>query len=206
MKLNANYSRRTAMKVKNGQVQRSNNHVPTTHLGYVIDREAPGHGFRHVLTKRDLHDFTEIIPDWNQLSRKLERIVLARPSRDAEGEYAFYHREETSAIYLHAWQEDLWVELTEGYFDSHRLVFNKLGVNYDSMTQKVLCRFTEAQAKAFMLLHIFLHELGHHHDRLNQKHRNGSRGEDYAERFANNRLDQLFPAYVAAFGDPRRGC
>jgi hypothetical protein len=25
-----------------------------------------------------------------------------------------------------------------------------------------MCRFTEAQARAFMLLHVFLHELGHH--------------------------------------------
>ena len=34
-----------------------------------------------------------------------------------------------------------------------------------------------------MLLHVFMHELGHHHDRTNQKHHGATKGEVYAERF-----------------------
>ena len=55
-----------------------------------------------------------------------------------------------------------------------------------------------------MLLHIFMHELGHHYDRINQKHHNALRGEDYAERFAMKHFDALYPDYVRAFGDPAR--
>ena len=65
-------------------------------------------------------------------------------------------------------------------------------------------KITEAQARAFMLLHIFMHELGHHYDRIHQKHTDSSKGEDYAERFANVRFEQLFPEYVRAFGHPSR--
>ena len=116
--------------------------------------------------------------------------------------YQFFHREETGAIYLSAWREDLWVDLDAPYFDYHERIFEKLGVSHDRGDDCVTCRFTEAQARAFMLLHIFMHELGHHYDRSNQKHFGSSKGEDYAERFANSRFDQLFPAYVRVFGHP----
>ena len=29
-----------------------------------------------------------------------------------------------------------------------------------------VCRFTEASARGFQLMHMFLHELGHYHDRM----------------------------------------
>jgi hypothetical protein len=202
--MNITYNRRTATKVKDGRVQRKNRHHPTGALGYVISRESPGRGFRHVLSKRDLENFIELIPDWNRLSARLERIVLAA-HRSSDGEYAFYHREETGGIFLHAWHEDLWSKVTTPYFDSHRSMFQRLGVSYDSGIDSMFCRFTPAQARAFMLLHVFIHELGHHYDRIHQKHWNVTKGEDYAERFANSRFDQLYPDYVDVFGDPTMG-
>jgi hypothetical protein len=192
------YNRRTATKVKDGRVQRKNRHIPTGRLGYVLDRESPGRGFRHVVSKRDLQAFIDIIPDWDQLSRNLERIVLAGHGT-ADAVYAFYHREETGAIFLHAWHEDLWIELTPEYFEAHADIFQRIGVSFDRVEGAVMCRFTEAQARAFMLLHIFMHELGHHHDRLHQTHRHSTKGEDYAERFATSRFNDLFPGIRACF-------
>lgn len=202
--MHTNYNRRTATKVQDGRVQRKNRHIPTCRLGYVLDRESPGRGFRHVLSKRDLQAFINIIPDWQRLSRNLERIVLSRRDCSADAAYAFYHREETGAIFLHAWHEDLWTELTPGYFEAHAGIFERLGVSRDSVQGAVLCRFTEAQARAFMLLHIFMHELGHHHDRSTQKHLGSTKGEDYAERFATSRFDALFPDYARVFGEPSK--
>jgi hypothetical protein len=198
------YNRRTATKVRDGLVQHKNRCRPTGLQGYVLDRESPGRGFRHVLTKRDLQSFMEIIPEWHRYSERLERIVLATHCEN-DGQYAFYPREETGAIFLHAWPDDLWIELETSYFESHQEIFQTLGVCYDWVDEGVLCRFTEAQARAFMLLHVFLHELGHHYDRLEQKHRDATRGEDYAERFATSRFHQLFSNYVRVFGDPRKG-
>ena len=197
-------NRRTATRIKDGRVQRKNRHRPTAHLGYVLDRESPGRGYRHVVSKRDIQAFIEIIPEWHLFCERLERIVLAAWSDDLDGAYAFHHREETGAIFLHAWKEDLWVELSRNYFESHMDVLRKLGVSYDIVQTGVLCRFTEAQARAFTLLHVFLHELGHHYDYIHQKHRGSSKGEDYAERFATNRLEELFQKYCAVFGDPSR--
>lgn len=200
----ATFNRRTATKVKGGRVQRKNRHRPTGHDGYVLDRESPGRGFRHVVSKRDVQAFIDIVPGWHRFSERLERIVLASPVEGCDGEYAFYHREETGAIFLRAWRDELWIELAMTYFDSHQYILETLGVSYDRLEDRVTCRFTEAQARAFMLLHIFMHELGHHYDRIHQKHRNSSKGEDYAERFAKSRFDQLFSAYVRVFGHPGR--
>ncbi len=202
--MHTGFNRRTATKVKDGRVQRKNRHRPTGHEGYVLDRESPGRGFRHVVSKRDVQAFIDIIPDWHRYSERLERIVLASRSDGCDGAHEFYHREETGAIFLHAWREDLWVDLTVPYFNSHQQVFEALGLSYDHGEECVTCRFTEAQARAFMLLHIFMHELGHHYDRIHQKHLDSSKGEDHAERFATSRFEQLFPPYVRVFGHPSR--
>jgi len=203
--MNATFNSRTATRVKDGRVQRKNRHRPTGHDGYVLDRESPGRGFRHVVTKRDVQAFIDIVPEWDRFSERLERIVLAAPADDCDGAYEFFHREETGAIYLHAWREDLWTNLTVSYFDYHQHIFDRFCVSFDRQEDCVTCRFTEAQARAFMLLHIFMHELGHHYHRTNQKHLGSNKGEDYAERFATSRFQQLFPAYVRVFGHPGRG-
>jgi hypothetical protein len=192
------------MEVVDGKTRRKNRQVPTTHRGYVIDRESPGRGYRHVLTKRDLQAFLDLVPDWPSLSHRLERIVLAAGCID-DGYHEFYHREETGAIYLHAWNEELWVHLASPYFEGHRDIFQRLGVSFDAHEDGALCRFTEPQARAFVLLHVFMHELGHHRDRIQQKHRDSTRGEDYAERFANRYFAELLPAYIRTFGDPASG-
>jgi hypothetical protein len=201
--MRAAFNRRTTTKVKDGRVQKKNRRTPTVHQGYVIDRESPGRGFHHVVSKRDVQAFTEIISGWQQFSHRLERIVLAHCA-GYDGQYVFHRREETGSIYLSAWTDDLWVELRNDYFNQHREIFDRLGVQRDQLKENVLCRFTENQARAFMLLHVFLHELGHHYDKLHQKHHGSARGEDYAEKFATSRFNQLWPEYVRVFGDPAK--
>jgi hypothetical protein len=198
------FPRRAGTKVRNGRVRQDSRAVPTGALGYVIDRESPGRGFRHVATKRDLQRFIDLIPDWDRLSHRIERILLAGSGPD-DGQYIFYHREKTSAIFLHAWPEDLWMDLPVDYFDEHEEILQTFGVSHERVParESVACRFTERQARAFLLLHIFLHELGHHSDRLDQKQRGPARGEDYAERFALTRFREMLPDYIRAFGDPR---
>lgn len=49
----------------------------------------------------------------------------------------------------------------------------------------MICYFTETQIKAYQLLHILLHEIGHHHDRITTKGKiKTARGENYAENYA----------------------
>src|SRR2546422_4345171 len=121
------YNRRTATKVKDGRVQRKNRHIPTGRLGYVLDRESPGRGFRHVLSKRDLQAFIDLIPNWDQLSQNLERIVLA-DQHPGDAAYGFYHREETRAIFFYAWHQDLRTERTPAYLQAHADIFDRIGL------------------------------------------------------------------------------
>ena len=136
----AGYNRRTAPKVKDGRVQRKNRHRPTGHDGYVLDREPPGRGHRHVVTKRDIQALIDIIPGWPRYSERLERIVLACRDDGADGSHWFHHRSETGAIHLHAWPEDLWIDLKVSYFDAHWRIFEAIGLSHDREEDFVACR------------------------------------------------------------------
>jgi hypothetical protein len=196
-------SRRTATKVKDGRVQRKNGATPSSHCRLEIMRRTPEPGFRHVVNKQDILSFIELIPEWERLSERLERIVLEGGGDDCDGYYLFFHRAETGGIYLHAWPEDLWVTFTKGHYDYHPQM-EVLGVAAEVHGDSVICRFTEAQARAFMLLHVFIHELGHHRQSVRSKHRSSKLDEDYAEKFANIRFWDIHPRYVGTFGDPAR--
>jgi hypothetical protein len=68
-----------------------------------------------------------------------------------------------------------------------------------------LVGFTEATAQAFLLVHVLVHELGHHHDRMTSPRQdNCTRGEPYAEDYALRHEDVIWPAYCRVFGPPRR--
>lgn len=60
---------------------------------------------------------------------------------------------------------------------------------------------TDSQARAYQLLHIFLHELGHHHDRMTTKRQlSTSRGEPYAEAYARRHEGLIWDRYLKVFG------
>jgi hypothetical protein len=199
------FNRRSAPKVRDGKVQRKNRHIPTTHQGYVLDRRPPGKGYTHVLSKKNLQDFIDLLPDWHVYSERLERIVLAPGDSTCDGYHQFHRREGTGSISLCAWEKQLWTPVAKQYFADHKPHFQALGLSFDTTPlTHVLCRFTIAQARAFTLLHVFLHELGHHYDRLTRRNTHSGRGEEFAESFANRRFDDLLPRYIARFGDPCR--
>lgn len=201
------YNRKTSPKVIGGHVQRKNNHTRTARLGFVVDRVRPDRGYRHVVSKKDIHDFVNLIPDWSCISEGLDSIILDSGDYDYDGLYSHYRQDDTGTIWLSAWQEELWVELNNNYFNEHQWLLKILGVvtekKVDAENEDVywLCYFSEAQAKAFMLMHIFLHELGHHVGKFRSKKRNSS-GEVFAENYANRRFHQLWPAYIDWFGSP----
>ena len=64
-----------------------------------------------------------------------------------------------------------------------------------------MCEFSEAQVRAYQLLHILLHELGHHHDRLTTKPcGKPNRGESYAEAYALRHEAVIWGRYQETFG------
>ena len=84
------YSKKTP-KVRDGKVQKKNrtaltpNYYNTPQSYPVLDRKRPGAGYKHLIRKRDLYRFIEIIPDWDELAVGLNAVVLAPGEPGAMG-------------------------------------------------------------------------------------------------------------------------
>jgi hypothetical protein len=83
-------------------------------------------------------------------------------------------------------------------------LFERLGVETapvrDGWDDEQL-KWTESQARAYQLLHVLLHEFGHHHDRMtNRSKTRAARGEPYAERYALRYEAGIWDAYLQEFG------
>ena len=182
-------SRRGTLKVKDGRVQKKNNWVLTPNYysheqrELVIDRQRPGKEFRHVLLQRDVELFISLLPDWKELARGLSAIVLAPGEDGTDG----YHTR--GAVHLCAWKAELWRETSINHYEVHQDIWERLGVpceaKEDEFGSYMLCKWTKNTARAYQLLHILTHELGHHHDRITTKsQKRTARGESYAEAYA----------------------
>lgn len=165
-----------------------------------IVREKPGPGFKHLLRKSDIETFVRILPDWDELAKGLNAIVLAQGEDNTDG----WHNDGVVAVC--AWERSLWQELEDNEFvAAHAPIWQRLGVDWgrqrDGRETYVEVRWTESQARAYQLLHILLHELGHHHDQMTTKsQRDAARGEPFAEAYANNYADIIWDRYFEVFG------
>lgn len=196
--------RKTSTKVVGGRVDRKNRSDLSEVNGYVIEKVAAGRGFKHVVSSGQLESFIELIPDWNEHSFRLERILLSRGYINKFGYYEFFRREKIATIALCPWPKDLWRPISLSFFDEHRHVIDALGVPHETRGHRVTCRFSVAQARAFSLLHVFLHEVGHHRDWLRRRGVRLRGREAIAEDFANRLFETMLPLYKARFGDPAK--
>ncbi|MEZ4884245.1 MAG: hypothetical protein R3E32_05850 [Chitinophagales bacterium] len=86
-------------------------------------------------------------------------------------------------------------------YQAHKELFDRLGIKATEQKNGVFCEFATDQIKAYQLLHILLHELGHHYDRIKTKSkRKAPRGENLAENFAFEYEEQMWLDYQNAFG------
>lgn len=196
-----NVNRKSTPAVRGGRVQKKNdwtrtpNYFNTPQRWPVIDRQRPGAGYRHFLLRRDVEKFIGLLPDWNELSVGLNAIVLA------PGEYSTGGWHLPGVVAVCAWDADLWVDYRWDFYEDHKPIFNRLGVPAEPIENGYLCQFTEDTARAYQLLYILTHELGHHHDRMTtHSKRCASRGESYAEQYALRYEKQIWARYVEAFG------
>jgi len=194
-------NRKTTPRVRAGRVQKKNNweetpnYYNTAQKIPLVDRRRPGPGYRHVLKQRDIHAFIDILPDWQELSKGLDAIVLAPGTRGAAG----YHT--TGCVHICAWDQDLWEESRLDFFEDHQDIFDRLELPYDRCEGYVLCKWREPTIRAYQLLHILLHELGHHHDRITTRSQaDAARGEPYAEAYARKYADRIWDRYFEVFG------
>jgi hypothetical protein len=195
------YNRKTTPKVKGGAVQKKNRHGLTPNYWNTpqnvpaIDKERPGPGHKHYLKKNHIIDFISILPEWEEISKGLDAVLLAQSEDGAEGWYA------EGVVGICAWSRDLWQDTDIDYYNDHKEIFDKLGVESEPKKGFILCKFTESKIRAYQLLHLFLHELGHHHDRMTTKNKiNMGRGDSYAEKYARKYEEIIWNRYVESFG------
>ncbi|MHC4974776.1 MAG: hypothetical protein ACYTG3_20865 [Planctomycetota bacterium] len=195
-------NRKTTPKVRDGKVQRKNRTDLSRHYkNYYqdkpfIDRLRPGPGYRHVLLKRDVSNFIALLPDWKELSRDLDAVVLVPGEENCLG----WHT--SGIVAVCAWERGLVREWSQGFVNEHRTVLDRLGVPYEPCSDDTcLVHWTEASIRGFQLMHILLHELGHHHDRITTRSMGrASRGERYAELYALAYADRIWDEYYRSFG------
>jgi hypothetical protein len=149
------FNRKTTPRVKRGRVQKKNNWTETADYFNtpqkmpVIDRKRPGKGYRHVLKRRDLESFITLLPNWDELSKGLNAIVLAPGEWGADG----YHCP-LGVVEICAWEADMWIDYKTTHYESHRPILDRLGVESEKLKDGVLCKWTAPQVRAYQLLHV----------------------------------------------------
>ena len=196
------FHRVTNPRVIDGKVQRKNRTdlspscFSTVRPLPALERHKPGFGYRHVLKLRDVASFLRLLPDWSNLSQGLNAIVLAPGHRD----YGGWHV--PGVVTVCAWERELWREVDSHWYSAHSGLCERLEVPCEPIGGgHYRCRFTEASIRAYQLLHVLLHELGHHHDRMTTKvQKDSCRGEDFAERYALDYEQVIWDRYLQEFG------
>ena len=194
------FNRKSTPQVKNGRVQKKHNgHETADYYNSpqrlpVIDRKRPGPGYRHVLKQKDIHDFINILPNWPELSKGLNGIILA------PGEWGTYGYHLPGVVHICAWDKEYWFALTSQGYEDEREFLELLGVPIERRKGGVLCKFNENTARAHQLLGTLLHELGHHYDRITTKSQiDASRGEPYADEYARRYAERIWDSYTKVF-------
>jgi len=195
--------RRTAPRVVNGKVRRKNrddrgpDYANTRQVA--VRREKPGAGYRHVLTPGDITAFLHLLPRRDELAIGLGTILLDRESWDYDG----WHLPGTVAVC--AWEAELVRTMSAVYYEEHADIFRRLHVPCRRLDDgRYVGAFTEWGVRSFQLLHILLHELGHHHDRMTSPSRKQAiRGEAYAETYALTHERVVWRDYLRVFGGHR---
>lgn len=196
-------TRKTAPQVKNGKVQFKNrwnvspSYQNSTLDEWIIDRQKPGSGYRHLVHQADLRQFLERLPDWDTLRVGLDAVVLAPGDPYLLG----WHR--TGIVALSAWDRNIIAEGFDWEFVAeHATILEKLRVPCVQDKGTWTMEFRESSARAFQLVHVLIHELGHHHDRMTTRtKRSPSRGEGFAESYANRHEDEILDIYWQVFPD-----
>ena len=194
---------RQTPRVKAGAVQKKHrwDYYEKEHAVRVGDGELPivwepaVRGCRHLVSEGDLRKFVGLVPQWPEYSVGLRGLVLGDGDDDSLG----WH--DLGVICINAWDSEIEQTWDREFFDEHQPILDRLMVPYELGDADVYCEFTKKTAAAFLLMHVFLHELGHHYDRMQTRAKMHSpKGEPFAESFGNELADRMWIDYFRAFG------
>jgi hypothetical protein len=195
--------RKSATRVRGGRVAKKNNWVPDLKDYYArpqseiqIERTDPGPGYRHVVTVSELRQFLEILPDWDELAVGLEAISIWRGNSEWLG------ISNPGVVVITAWPREMWWSVEPSWIEEEAEVLERLEVEVVAHPESsdLEVRWTPAQARAYMLTDVLVHELGHHHDRMTSRSGRLGRGERFAVQYASRVRAEVWPEYTRRFG------
>ncbi len=194
-------TRKTTPKVRDGKVQRKNRwELPASYWStpqneLVFDRERPGRAYKHLHRLDDVRRFIEVLPMWEELSEGLNAVVLAR------GEPNLFGWHVPGVVGLCAWERDIALEgMSTAFYRGSQRLLEKLGVPCWIEKDGWTLDFDVHTARAFQLVDVLVHELGHHHDRItSRRKRTCGRGESYAEDYVQRYEDDVLAVYATLF-------
>jgi len=194
--------RRSAMRVNGGRVQRKNrwaqtpNYFDSEMSELVVDRRRPGQGCKHLVGREEVRRFVISLPNWDELREGLNAIVLDCGRQNCMG----WHR--SGVVAICAWEREIqWESCLRDFHDTHADIFRKLDIPVERKGRQIRVIFTESTARAFQLVHVLIHELGHHHDRMTTRSCcQPCRGESYAEAYSRRYEDQVIAMYRQQLG------
>lgn len=190
-------NRKSAPGVRDGRVQKKNRHTLSPDIyvhefdSLVVKRLRPSKGYYHAVSPTDVREFIRLIPDWESASEGIKAVVLT-----PGGDWAYGRYHNAGIIKLDAWprNELLWVS------GRKRWLIERIGLDVPESNEVLL---SPRQVRAFLLLGTFLHELGHHVDRMATRSRwDAANGEPAAIAYELRRQRELADIFFEQFGQP----
>jgi hypothetical protein len=147
------------------------------------------------VTVTQLREVVEMLPGWDEVAGGLRTLILGSGYGDVLGWYS------ASYVALCEWERGLWWDDTlPRWVEQHADILDALDVEQEPNGADVVLRWTEDQARAFMLLAVLPHELGHHHDRMTTRSKRFvARGEAFAEEYERRVFFEVWPKYARRY-------
>ncbi len=194
-------ARKSTERIRNGDVERRNRSHKSPHYALarpgepIIERHRAGPSYRQVLLKRDVEVFLSLLPEWPELSKGIQAVLLTAGDPEYLGWY------QTGAVAVCAWDRDISGLWTRRFVDQNQDVLGRLEVETEPRDGKtVFVDWDERSVKAYQLMHVLLPEIGLHHDQMATRTRiESSRGKQYCAHYASEHGEAIWNAYLDAF-------
>jgi hypothetical protein len=193
-------ARKSAPGVHGGKTQKKNRTALSPDIyehdfeSLVVQRIRPAKGFYHAITPTDVRRFVSIIPDWEHVSAGIRAVVLT-PGND----HCFGRYNNVGIIKLDAWPKD-----EESYIPPRKdWLLRRMAIDEPYCEFGYVLSLSRERVRCFLLMGTFLHELGHHIDRISTRSKaDASNGEPFAIAYEMRRQQELWDAYCSEFGFP----
>lgn len=161
----------------------------------LIKRTRPIAGHFHAVSATDVRRFVRLIDDWEEVASAVRAVILT-----PGGDYCYGRYNNAGIIKL-----DAWPKCGPHYVPSRKKwLIEQIGLGPMPEGQTyMISDITKEQVRCYLLLGTFLHELGHHIDRMSTRSKlDAANGEPAAIRYEQMRQRELWKPYCGEFGHP----